>query len=81
MFYPFICAQEKTKLALLAAGVLLEEHGGDVPCIEVSGLTGKGLPDLVETLAIMADVIDLRAEQDCPTVGYVLESRMHKGLG
>ncbi|KAF8841351.1 initiation factor 2 [Paxillus ammoniavirescens] len=72
---------EKTKLALLAAGVLLEEHGGDVPCIEVSGLTGKGLPDLVETLAIMADVMDLRAEQDCPTVGYVLESRIHKGLG
>ncbi|KIK82089.1 hypothetical protein PAXRUDRAFT_832418 [Paxillus rubicundulus Ve08.2h10] len=72
---------EKTKLALLAAGVLLEEHGGDVPCIEVSGLTGKGLADLVETLAVMADVMDLRAEQDCPTVGCVLESRIHKGLG
>ncbi|KAF9228584.1 initiation factor 2, partial [Gyrodon lividus] len=72
---------EKTKLALLSAGVVLEEHGGDVSCVEVSGLTGKGLPDLVETLALMADVMDLRAEQDCPTVGYVLESRIHRGLG
>ncbi|KAF9239584.1 hypothetical protein BU15DRAFT_87902 [Melanogaster broomeanus] len=72
---------EKTKLALLSAGIALEEHGGDVPCVEVSGLTGKGLPDLVETLALMADVMDLRAEQDCPVVGYVLESRIHKGLG
>ncbi|KIJ69580.1 hypothetical protein HYDPIDRAFT_106210 [Hydnomerulius pinastri MD-312] len=72
---------EKTKLALLAAGVELEEHGGDVPCVEVSGLTGIGLPDLIETLALMADVMDLHAEKDCPAVGYVLESRVQKGLG
>ncbi|KAI9569532.1 hypothetical protein HD554DRAFT_2250896 [Boletus coccyginus] len=72
---------EKTKLALLSAGVPLEEVGGDVPCVTVSGLTGSGLPDLVETIALVADVMDLRAEQDCTPVGYVLESRMLKGFG
>ncbi|KAI6126205.1 initiation factor 2 [Pisolithus croceorrhizus] len=72
---------EQTKLSLLAAGVSLEEYGGDVPCVEISGLTGRGLPDLIETLALMADVMDLRAERDCPAVGYVLESKVQKGLG
>lgn len=72
---------EQTKLSLLAAGVSLEEYGGDVPCVEISGLTGRGLPDLIETLALMADVMDLRAERDCPVVGYVLESKVQKGLG
>ncbi|KAI6043133.1 initiation factor 2 [Pisolithus marmoratus] len=72
---------EQTKLSLLAAGVSLEEYGGDVPCVEISGLTGRGLPDLIETLALMADVMDLRAERDCAVVGHVLESKIHKGLG
>ncbi|KAI6118698.1 P-loop containing nucleoside triphosphate hydrolase protein [Pisolithus croceorrhizus] len=72
---------EQAKLSLLAAGVSLEEYGGDVPCVEISGLTGRGLPDLIETLALMADVMDLRAERDCPVVGYVLESKVQKGLG
>ncbi|KAG9318327.1 P-loop containing nucleoside triphosphate hydrolase protein [Chiua virens] len=72
---------EKTKLALLSAGVVLEEVGGDVPCVTVSGLTGSGLPELVETIALVADMMDLRAEQDCLPVGYVLESRLLKGFG
>lgn len=78
----FLCGfQEKTKLALLSAGVPLEEGGGDVPCVTVSGLTGSGLSDLVETIALVADVMDLRAERDCTSVGYVLESRILKGFG
>lgn len=80
-FYSARGLQEKTKLALLSAGVPLEEVGGDVPCVTVSGLTGSGLPDLVETISLVADVMDLRAEQDCTPVGYVLESRILKGFG
>jgi translation initiation factor IF-2 len=80
-FYPVRGPQEKTKLALLSAGVPLEEVGGDVPCVTVSGLTGSGLPELVETIALVADVMDLHAEQDCTPVGYVLESRILKGFG
>ncbi|KAG6334456.1 hypothetical protein ID866_4634 [Astraeus odoratus] len=72
---------ERTKQALLAAGVPLEEFGGDVPCVEVSGLLGRGLPSLIETLALMADLMDLRADRGCSAVGYVLESKVQKGLG
>lgn len=67
--------------ALMAEGMQLEAYGGDIPSVEVSGLTGQGLPDLVETLSAMAEVQDLRAEQDGPVHGHVLESKIQKGFG
>jgi len=73
--------KEKVQHALLAEGIQLETFGGDVPSVEVSGLTGLGLDDLIETLSLMAEVQDLRAERDGPAYGHVLESKMHKGLG
>ncbi|KAG6379973.1 hypothetical protein JVT61DRAFT_10545 [Boletus reticuloceps] len=39
------------------------------------------LPELVETIALLADVMDLRTEQACTPAGYVLESRILKGFG
>ncbi|KAG2133839.1 hypothetical protein BD769DRAFT_1353689 [Suillus cothurnatus] len=72
---------EKVQHALLAEGVQLEVFGGDIPSVEVSGLTGHGLNDLIDTLSLMAEVQDLRAERDGPAYGHVIESRMHKGLG
>lgn len=72
---------EAVKLALMAEGIQLECFGGDVPSVEVSGLTGKGLPELVETLSAMAELQDLRAEIEGSVHGYVLESKMTKGLG
>ena len=65
----------------MAENVQLEVFGGDIPSVEVSGLTGHGLSDLVETLSAIAEVQDLRAEREGPIQGYVLESKVHKGLG
>jgi translation initiation factor IF-2 len=65
----------------LVEGIELETFGGDVPSVEVSGLTGHGLDDLVETLSAMSEMQDLRAERDGNVHGYVLESRVVKGLG
>lgn len=69
------------KTALLAEGIQLEDFGGDIPSVEVSGLTGQGLPELVETLSAIAELRDLRAEQDGPVFGHILESNFNKGLG
>ncbi len=37
-----------------------EQVGGDVPCVEVSALTGEGLPDLLESLALVAQTLNLK---------------------
>ena len=47
----------------------------------VSGLTGQGLDQLVETISALAEMQDLRAEREGPLHGYVLESNVSKGLG
>ena len=73
--------KENVQNALLAEGVQLETFGGDIPCVPVSGLTGKGLNDLVETISLIAETQELRAERDGNIQGYVLESKVRKGLG
>ncbi|KAL0947419.1 hypothetical protein HGRIS_013532 [Hohenbuehelia grisea] len=72
---------ELVQKELLVEGIQLEVFGGDVPSVEVSGLTGHGLPNLIETLSAMAEIQDLRAERDGQVHGYVLESKVQKGLG
>ena len=67
--------------ALLGEGVQLEAFGGDVPAVHVSGLTGQGLNQLVETISALAEMQDLRAEREGTLHGYVLESKVAKGLG
>ncbi|KAJ7090291.1 P-loop containing nucleoside triphosphate hydrolase protein [Mycena belliarum] len=75
------CDVDALHKALLVEDIHVEELGGDTPAVEVSGLTGKGLPDLVETLSLIAEIQDLRAERDGMVFGYVLESKVVKGLG
>ncbi|CAE6426386.1 unnamed protein product [Rhizoctonia solani] len=72
---------DKVKRALLSEGVQLEEFGGDIPSVEVSGLTGQGLDTLVETLSTLAEMAELRVEVDLRAHGRVLESRIDKGRG
>ncbi|CDW97546.1 hypothetical protein [Sporisorium scitamineum] len=72
---------ERVKRELLAAGVELEELGGDIPCVHVSGKTGKGLDELEETVATLAELADLRAERVGLPEGYVIESKVDKSRG
>jgi translation initiation factor IF-2 len=73
--------QDAIQNALLAEGLNLETFNGDIPSVEVSGLTGQGLDRLVETISAVAEMSDLRAEQTGNVFGYVLESKVLRGLG
>ncbi|KAI8069321.1 translation initiation factor IF-2 [Gongronella butleri] len=70
------------KSELARYNVHLEEIGGDVPCVEVSGLTGKNLDQLEETIVTLSEIMELRAEQDdLGAEGVVVESQVEKGRG
>ncbi|GAA5923946.1 hypothetical protein JCM3775_005555 [Rhodotorula graminis] len=71
----------KVKHELMAAGVEVEDFGGDVPCVEVSSVTGQGLAELVETISAIAEVRELKAERAGRVEGRVIESRVEKGRG
>jgi translation initiation factor IF-2 len=66
---------------LLGEGIELEVFKGEVPCVEVSGVTGQGLDELVETISATAEIMEIRAEAEGKAHGYVIESKVQKGLG
>lgn len=72
---------DRVKRELMANGIFLEEDGGEIPSVRVSGLKKTGLDDLVETLHTVAEVREIRARQTGKAEGYVLESRVDKGQG
>lgn len=55
--------------------------GGDVPMVEVSAKTGKGVDELLDTVLLVADIEELKADIDVPAEGLVIESHMELGKG
>ena len=72
---------EKARQRLTEHNLVPEEFGGDVACVNVSAKTGDGLPELLEMLALQAEVLELKADPDRRASGSVLEARLDKGRG
>ncbi|MGY6635302.1 MAG: translation initiation factor IF-2 [Alkalilacustris sp.] len=71
----------RVRTALLQHEVVVEEMGGEVLDVEVSAITGKGLDSLLESIALQAEVLDLRANPDRPAMGAVIEAKLDVGRG
>ena len=61
--------------------VIPEEWGGDTMFVNVSAHTGAGIDQLLESILLQAEVLDLKAPVEGPAVGVVLESSIEKGRG
>ncbi len=61
--------------------LLPEAWGGETITVNCSAVTGDGIPDLLEMLALQAEVLELKANPNTRARGTVVESEMHKGLG
>lgn len=68
----------KVKRDIVNEGLLLEGMGGDIPVIEVSGKTGKGIPELLDLITLVAEVEGLQDREQLPkgvvAKAFVLES-------
>jgi len=69
------------KADLTKYDLITEDLGGEVPVVEVSALNGTGVDDLLETLALVAEIEELKADFDTEASGYIIESRMEVGKG
>ena len=61
--------------------LIAEDLGGDIQVIEVSGISGDGIPELIEGIQLQADILDLKAAVDGPAEAVVLDAVMEKGRG
>jgi translation initiation factor IF-2 len=72
---------ERVKRQLTENSLMPAEWGGDTEFVEVSAKKKIGIEKLLETILLVADLRELRANPDAPATGTVLESRVDKGRG
>lgn len=72
---------QKTYRELADRDLLPESWGGSIITVNCSATTGQGVPELLEMIALQAEILELRANPNARARGTVLESEMHKGLG
>ncbi len=73
-------ARVKAQLAT-ENGLNPEEWGGDTVMVEVSAKTGQNVDKLLDMVLLVADMEDLKADEDVPAEGLVIESHMETGRG
>lgn len=62
-------------------GILVEDWGGDVLSRKISAKTGEAVDELLEQIALQAEIMELRANPKAPAVAKVIEGHVHKGRG
>ncbi len=72
---------ERVKSDLASHKLVPEDWGGQTQCIPVSTVTGEGVEELLESIALQAELLELKAVADVAGRGYVIESRLDKGGG
>ncbi|MCM8785128.1 MAG: translation initiation factor IF-2 [Candidatus Omnitrophica bacterium] len=72
---------EKVKQQLSEYGMIPEEWGGNTVYVNVSGLTGEGINDLLEMILLVGEMLDLKAIINCKCDGTVIESSIDRFRG
>ncbi len=72
---------ERVKTELSQHGVIPDDWGGDVMFQPISAKTGEGVDDLLDSISVQAEVLELTAIAEGPAKGVVVESRLDKGRG
>ena len=72
---------QKVRTDLLQHEVVVEAMSGDVQDVEVSAMTGQGIPELLEAIALQAELLEMRANPNRQAQGAVIEAQLDVGRG
>ncbi|MCH7771946.1 MAG: translation initiation factor IF-2, partial [Bacteroidetes bacterium] len=72
---------EKIRQQLADRNLLVEEWGGKYQCVEISAKTGKNIDQLLETILLEAEMLDLKTNPNRSSRGAVVETELDKGRG
>ena len=72
---------DKVRSELLQHEVIVEKMSGEVQDVEVSAITGQGLDELLEAIALQAEILELKANPDRAAQGAVIEAQLDVGRG
>ena len=71
----------RVRTDLLQHEIVVESMSGDVQDVEVSAITGAGLDNLLEAIAMQAEILELRANPNRMAEGVVVEAQLERGRG
>ena len=71
----------RVKTQLLEEGVQTVDFGGDVECVEVSAVTGQGMEELIDLMALQAEILELKANPRANARGSIIEASVQPGKG
>ncbi|MDO5695343.1 MAG: translation initiation factor IF-2 [Eubacteriales bacterium] len=66
---------------LAEQGILVTDWGGNIECVKVSAHSGEGITDLLDTILLTAEILELKANPDRTARGLVLEAKMDPKKG
>ena len=72
---------DKVRAELLQHEVIVEAMSGEVQDVEVSAVSGQGLDDLLEAIALQAEILELKANPNRAAQGAVIEAQLDVGRG
>ncbi len=65
---------QKVQSELIENEIYIEGMGGDVPWVQLSAKTGEGVDDLLDTILLLSDMLDLKADESLSATGVVIET-------
>ena len=72
---------EKTKNSLVENEIYIEGYGGDIPYVPISAKTGKGIPELLDIMILVAEMNELTGNTDKLATGTVIEANVNPQKG
>lgn len=72
---------DNVRTELLQHEVIVEAMSGEVQDVEVSAITGQGLDELLEAIALQAEILELKANSKRAAHGAVIEAQLDVGRG
>ncbi|MEJ6404293.1 translation initiation factor IF-2 [Yoonia sp. 2307UL14-13] len=72
---------DKVRTDLLQHEVIVEKMSGEVQDVEVSAISGQGLDELLEAIALQAEILELKANPNRAAEGAVIEAQLDVGRG
>ena len=72
---------DRVRQELTEEGLVCEDWGGDTIMVEVSAKTKQGIPELLDMVLLVAEVLELKANPDRLAIGTIVEARLDKGKG
>jgi translation initiation factor IF-2 len=72
---------DRVKQELSKLEIVPEDWGGDTQFVNVSAITGEGIDNLLESISLQAELLELKASATGAATGVVIEARLDKGRG